>query len=167
MVVLNNSGSFKKVETGFYPGVITSVSPVQLDENNDGYYHMFVDWKPLNYDDVPFEINKRVRYKEETDFILKRVFTAAGLSGELNEDDKLYFNEKDLVGKEVLALCYQDNYVNIFDFLPMDANTEDKNKMLKRYEQYITRYVKKNVSDEAVTKVDDNKDVTEDNDLPF
>jgi len=157
MVKIVNQSNFKKISTDFYEGEVISVKDVILI---DGWLVMFVTWRSP---EIPFDVKKMIKCRPENDYFLDKVFKAAGLTGVKGEDDSIEYREQDLVGTKLLALCYQDDYVNIFDFLPMDASIEVQNKAKAKYDAYMNKVANKDSG--KTVKVDDNDEKK--NDLPF
>lgn len=162
MVRIVNDTDRPEIKTGFYEGEIVDTKEVQLI---DGYMILKFD---VQFDIVPFPVNKMVKCKPEHDFFISNVFKSAKVPGRVAEDGSgTDYIESDLVGAKILALVYQDDYVNISDVCALDASEKTKDRLLKKHYEYLNKQAKKSQKKVKNGTEEVLPNVQEVDDLPF
>jgi len=171
------SGEKRTTQNGFYLGKVVEVSAIRERLNNPGW-----EWD-ITFDskDLPFNIKKRVFIDPEFTWKVDLIMKAGGCEPiavtETESGKKVNeWSETDLLDKELVAYVYQNEYAEIWDFLPADADDAEKTQVQSRFLKYWNK--KQNgenngngVSTNAMTPVE-TAEVTgnsqeEEDDLPF
>lgn len=139
---VKKSSERKTVQTSFYPVTILEAEIKDISGTD-------VLEVTVGSSDLPFEIRKSFWFDENKMFIIDRLFTYAGCNPTAQRTDASgeivnTWDEKDLKQKDLVALVYQEDFLNVFDFLPSDASDEDKTRLMKRYQKYLASKSERN-----------------------
>ena len=117
--------------------IITEIS--EPEKSQFGYYFEV----KTDIESIPFNIKTRIYFDEGTQWKVPKFFDAFKVEPterlENGNEDEVSYNFQDAVGKKALALVYQDEYTNVFDFIQLEAKETVKSNVMKRLSKYLNK----------------------------